>query len=42
MSVGVDAISRQRRDSTGVKVMNLADGAELSAVTLVQTEESDE
>ena len=39
---GVDAISRQRRDSTGVKVMNLADGAELSAVTLVQTEESDE
>ncbi|MET0831135.1 MAG: DNA gyrase subunit A [Acidimicrobiia bacterium] len=39
---GVDAISRQKRDSTGVKVMNLADGAELSAVTLVQTEESDE
>jgi len=39
---GVDAISRQRRDSTGVKVMNLAGGAELSAVTLVQTEESDE
>jgi DNA gyrase subunit A len=39
---GVDAISRQKRDSTGVKVMNLADGAELSAVTLVQTEEGDE
>ena len=39
---GVDAISRQRRDSTGVKVMNVAGGAELSAVTLVQMEESDE
>ena len=39
---GADAISRQRRDSTGVRVMNLADGAELSAVTLVQMEESDE
>ncbi|MDQ3782740.1 MAG: DNA gyrase subunit A [Actinomycetota bacterium] len=39
---GVDAISRQRRDSTGVRVMNLAEGASLSAVTLVQMEEVDE
>ncbi len=31
----VDSISRQRRDSTGVRVMNLAPGAELSAVALV-------
>ncbi len=39
---GVDAISRQKRGSTGVRVMNLADDTELSAVTLVQMEESDE
>jgi DNA gyrase subunit A len=31
----VDTVSRQRRDSTGVKVMNLAPGAQLSAVALV-------
>ncbi|CAN5352135.1 MAG: DNA gyrase subunit A [Acidimicrobiia bacterium] len=39
---GVDAISRQKRDSTGVRVMNLAEGTELSAVTLVQMEEDGE
>ena len=39
---GVDAISRQRRDSTGVRVMNLAEGTELSAVALVQMEEDGE
>ncbi len=33
-------ISRQGRAATGVKVMNLADGAELSAVALVPREES--
>ena len=31
----VKNISRQRRESTGVRVMNLEDGAELSAVALV-------
>ncbi len=31
----VDDVSRQRRDSTGVKIMNLAQGAELSAVAMV-------
>ena len=31
----VDNISRQKRDSTGVRAMNLADGAEISAVALV-------
>jgi len=31
----VKDISRQRRESTGVRVMNLEDGAELSAVALV-------
>jgi DNA gyrase subunit A len=30
-----DAISRQKRASTGVRVMNLEDGAEISAVALV-------
>ncbi len=33
-------VSRQRRDSTGVRVMNLEDGAELSAVALVIAEEN--
>lgn len=33
-------ISRQGRAATGVRVMNLADGAELSAVALVPREES--
>ena len=37
----VDAISRQKRDSTGVKVMNLADGAEVSAVALVGVEDDE-
>ena len=37
----VDEISRQKRDSTGVKVMNLEGDAELSAVTLVSREEDD-
>jgi DNA gyrase subunit A len=31
----VKEISRQKRESTGVRVMNLEDGAELSAVALV-------
>ena len=35
----VDEISRQGRTATGVKVMNLEDGAELSAVALVPTDE---
>jgi DNA gyrase subunit A len=33
----VKSISRQRRESTGVRVMNLEEGAELSAVALVPT-----
>jgi DNA gyrase subunit A len=35
----VDEISRQKRASTGVKVMNLETGAELSAVALVPRED---
>ena len=35
---GVDEISRQKRSSTGVKVMNLEPGTELSAVALVPRE----
>ena len=35
----VDEISRQKRASTGVKVMNLQDGAELTAVALVPPDE---
>ncbi len=35
----IDKISRQRRDSTGVKIMNLEDGAELTAVALVPSED---
>ncbi len=38
----VDDISRQKRDSTGVRVMNLEDGAELSAVALVEREEDED
>ncbi len=34
-------VSRQKRASTGVRVMNLAAGAELTAVTLVPTEEKE-
>jgi DNA gyrase subunit A len=36
-----DQISRQRRDSTGVRVMNLEDGAELSAAALVPQDEDE-
>ena len=35
----VDNISRQKRDSTGVRVMDLLEGAELSAVALVPVED---
>jgi DNA gyrase subunit A len=38
----VKDISRQKRESTGVKVMNLEDGAELSAAALVPTNGDDE
>ena len=38
---GVDAISRQRRDSSGVKVMNTSADAEVSAFTLVPQDEDD-
>ena len=38
----VDEISRQKRASTGVKVMNLEEGAELSAVAPVPAEEEKE
>jgi len=37
----VDLISRQRRASTGVKVMNLEDGAEISAIALVPREDDE-
>ncbi|MGB9358012.1 MAG: DNA gyrase subunit A [Acidimicrobiia bacterium] len=39
---GVSNISRQRRESTGVKVVNLDGDAELSAVALVPNNEVDE
>jgi len=35
----VDSVSRQKRDSTGVRVMNLAAGAQLSGVALVPADE---
>ena len=35
----IENISRQQRDSTGVKVMNLEDGTELAAYTIVPQEE---
>ncbi len=35
----IDKISRQRRDSTGVKIINLEDGAKLTAVALVPSED---
>ncbi len=38
----VDSISRQKRDSTGVRVMNVEAEAELSAVALVPREEDEE
>jgi len=37
----VDEISRQKRDSTGVRVMSLEDGAELTALALVPKENGD-
>ncbi len=37
----VDDISRQRRDSTGVRVMNLEDGATISAIALVPREDDE-
>lgn len=36
---GVDEISKQKRESTGVRVINLDGDAELSAVALVPPEE---
>ena len=39
---GVNEISRQRRESTGVKVVNLDGDADLSAVALVPKSEGDE
>lgn len=39
---GVNEISRQRRESTGVKVVNLDGDADLSAVALVPKSEEDE
>ncbi|HEX9853720.1 MAG TPA: DNA gyrase subunit A [Acidimicrobiia bacterium] len=38
---GVDEISRQKRDATGVRVMNLDDGAQLTAVALVPREQDE-
>jgi DNA gyrase subunit A len=37
----VDEISRQRRDSTGVRVMNLEDDATISAIALVPREDDE-
>ncbi|RPI22466.1 MAG: hypothetical protein EHM57_05270, partial [Actinobacteria bacterium] len=37
----VGDISRQKRESTGVRVMNLESGAELSAVALVPYEDEE-
>jgi DNA gyrase subunit A len=37
----VDAVSRQKRDSTGVRVMSLEEGAHLTAVALVPKENGD-
>ena len=40
MRTAVDSISRQKRDASGVKVMNLEEGASLTAFTLVPADES--
>ena len=40
MRTSADSISRQKRDASGVKVMNLEDGATLTAFTLVPADES--
>jgi DNA gyrase subunit A len=37
----VDTISRQHRDTTGVRVMNVDQGADLAAFTVVPPEEDD-
>jgi len=37
-----DSISRQKRDATGVKVMNLSAGAQVTAFALVPPEEGEE
>jgi DNA gyrase subunit A len=37
-----DSISRQKRDATGVKVMNLSEGAQVTAFALVPAEEAEE
>ncbi|HEX9643317.1 MAG TPA: DNA gyrase subunit A [Acidimicrobiia bacterium] len=39
---GADSISRQKRDSTGVRVMNLEAGAELTSVDLVAQEQDED
>ncbi len=39
---GADTISRQKRDATGVKVMNLPAGSHVTAFALVPPEEDDE
>jgi DNA gyrase subunit A len=36
-----DSISRQKRDATGVKVMDVGDGASISSFTLVPSEETE-
>ena len=38
----VDEISRQKRDSTGVKIMNLESDAQLSAMALVPQEDDED
>ena len=37
----VDAISRQQRDSTGVRVMQMGDNSELAAYAVVPPEEEE-
>jgi DNA gyrase subunit A len=39
--LAADSISRQKRDATGVKVMNLSEGAQVTAVALVPPDEGD-
>jgi DNA gyrase subunit A len=39
--LAADSISRQKRDATGVKVMNLSEGAHVTAVALVPPDEGD-
>jgi DNA gyrase subunit A len=42
MRAAAKSISRQKRPSTGVKVMNLSDGALLSALAVVPTEDDEQ